>query len=341
MRKNNLPFSPRIHFRKMKNESPDLLCPSSRSEPQIPKKLVLHTRPRAESAIETSRQLKSSMLDIEPASDKFDQTEPSEILPFLFLGNSNHACSRCTLVTYEFTHVLCVEGIFRRELPGFKHLHVPMSDAGTTELTDVLPAALDHIDQARTSGGRVFVHCFAGVNRSPTVVLAYLVMRFGWRLREAWCHLTSRRPIVSPHVRYRVQLLDIEAHVRGVTSMNLDEWARWTVDNCSRLRQDLMRRRVSGATATACLHPPVSGGLQVLPPATGAHVSASGNLFPMVDVRASASFGTTATRFAHCASAQPMPKIALSETQGRRRLSMPPLSTAPLFPIVRPPAETP
>ncbi|KAI8806031.1 protein-tyrosine phosphatase-like protein, partial [Cladochytrium replicatum] len=55
------------------------------------------------------------------------------------------------------------------------------------------------IDYAREHNERVLVHCHAGVSRSATVVLAYLVMRCGMSLKDAWEVTYRSRPIVRPN----------------------------------------------------------------------------------------------------------------------------------------------
>lgn len=45
----------------------------------------------------------------------------------------------------------------------------------------------------------VLVHCQAGISRSATIVLYYLMKRFGVPLRIALGHLREKRPIVNPN----------------------------------------------------------------------------------------------------------------------------------------------
>lgn len=44
-----------------------------------------------------------------------------------------------------------------------------------------------------SAGHRVYLHCTAGVQRSPTVAVAYLVWCCGWSLHEAAAHVRARR----------------------------------------------------------------------------------------------------------------------------------------------------
>src|SRR5262249_17011772 len=75
----------------------------------------------------------------------------------------------------------------------FVYLALGLSDPDP-ELEEHFPAVFSFIDEARRGGGRVLVHCFAAISRSPSVVLAYLC-HLGDPLEEAarklgavvWC----------------------------------------------------------------------------------------------------------------------------------------------------------
>ena len=70
----------------------------------------------------------------------------------------------------------------------------------------------------------VLVHCNSGVNRSPTVVLAFLLSR-GCSLREAYRHLLAARPTVDPLPNYRAALCHWETALRGSCSVGSETWA--------------------------------------------------------------------------------------------------------------------
>jgi hypothetical protein len=65
-------------------------------------------------------------------------------------------------------------------------------------------------ESARCSGGRVLVHCQAGVSRSPTIVLAYLMARYNWPMMTAFCYVKSRRHIIAPNFNFMGQLMEFE-----------------------------------------------------------------------------------------------------------------------------------
>ena len=66
------------------------------------------------------------------------------------------------------------------------------------------------LDMARKEGSSLFVHCHVGLNRSPTIVMAYLIMyRFAKNLEEALSYLLSLRNFIEPEQVYLDQLKTI------------------------------------------------------------------------------------------------------------------------------------
>ncbi|KAH3768097.1 hypothetical protein Pelo_188 [Pelomyxa schiedti] len=76
-----------------------------------------------------------------------------------------------------------------------------------------------------SSSGAVLVHCAAGANRSPVVVIAYLIARCGLTLAEAATHVKSLRPQTHPCISYMEQLLTLEYECFGSNSWKLSEFA--------------------------------------------------------------------------------------------------------------------
>lgn len=68
-------------------------------------------------------------------------------------------------------------------------------------------------DSVKQSGGRVLVHCQAGISRSATICLAYLMHTQRVRLDEAFNFVKQRRHVISPNLAFMGQLLQFETDV--------------------------------------------------------------------------------------------------------------------------------
>jgi protein-tyrosine phosphatase len=65
----------------------------------------------------------------------------------------------------------------------------PIEDFNRAELQTCLPDSVAALERMLKQGHSVYVHCSAGVNRSPTVVAAYLHWCLGYELLQAFIHL--------------------------------------------------------------------------------------------------------------------------------------------------------
>jgi protein-tyrosine phosphatase len=76
---------------------------------------------------------------------------------------------------------------------GLVFCNVPIEDFNRAQLQTCLPDSVAALERMLKQGHSVYVHCSAGVNRSPTVVAAYLHWCLGYELFQALIHLHACR----------------------------------------------------------------------------------------------------------------------------------------------------
>lgn len=79
---------------------------------------------------------------------------------------------------------------------GIEVTRVPITDFDKDDLLASLDAAVAAVHVAVESHGKVYVHCSAGLNRSPTVIIAYLVRHRSMTLEEALAWVMGRHDCV-------------------------------------------------------------------------------------------------------------------------------------------------
>lgn len=74
-----------------------------------------------------------------------------------------------------------------------KLVRTPISDGGADHMAARLKPALEDLRALIESGERVYIHCNGGLNRAPTLAIAYLRAHAGMSLEEAAAYVKRRR----------------------------------------------------------------------------------------------------------------------------------------------------
>ncbi|KGM00156.1 Dual specificity protein phosphatase 4, partial [Charadrius vociferus] len=95
----------------------------------------------------------------------------------------------------------------------YQYKCIPVEDNHKADISSWFMEAIEYIDSVKECCGRVLVHCQAGISRSATICLAYLMMKKRVKLEEAFEFVKQRRSIISPNFSFMGQLLQFESQV--------------------------------------------------------------------------------------------------------------------------------
>ena len=139
----------------------------------------------------------------------------------VYLSSWGAAASWDTLRMFNITHVLSLTPDYPCKFPDWiTYLHHPVDDHPSTNLIEFFPKAFEFIDDAKAKSGGVLVHCNAGVSRSPTVVIAYVMKSLQTPLSEAIECVRSKRSCAYPNQGFMDQLRLYETHLFGRSSVS-------------------------------------------------------------------------------------------------------------------------
>lgn len=105
--------------------------------------------------------------------------------------------------------------------PDIDCMQVTVDDTPFAQLRTYFDRVADRINHEVRKGGRVLVHCVAGVSRSSTLCMVYLMKYKNMTLRQAHDLCKSRRPYVRPNNGFWRQLIDYEQRLYGTNSVKL------------------------------------------------------------------------------------------------------------------------
>uniref|UniRef100_A0A8C2G8K4 Dual specificity phosphatase 19b n=1 Tax=Cyprinus carpio TaxID=7962 RepID=A0A8C2G8K4_CYPCA len=100
----------------------------------------------------------------------------------------------------QVTHVLNVAYGVENVFPDlFTYKTVTVLDLPETDITSYFPECFQFINEASQQGGVVLVHCNAGVSRSTSVVIGFLMSQEKMSFDEAFSAVKTARPYIQPN----------------------------------------------------------------------------------------------------------------------------------------------
>jgi protein-tyrosine phosphatase len=92
----------------------------------------------------------------------------------------------------------------------FEYLYLNVADEQDVAITDYFAASHEFIDRAIKAGGNVLVHCEAGISRSPTIVISYLMVSTHQPLKACLDLIKRLKLNIGPNKYFFQQLIEFE-----------------------------------------------------------------------------------------------------------------------------------
>lgn len=144
--------------------------------------------------------------------DTKPDNQPAKVTGHVYLG-SQDCCEPAILEAHRICHVLSVgiqagsvSSTDRDSSATVAHTFVECLDLPETDIAPVVRRCTDVIDACVRAGRNVLVHCNAGVSRSPSVVIAYLMQRRNCQYQDAYDLVKAVRPCIRPNAGFEAQL---------------------------------------------------------------------------------------------------------------------------------------
>eukprot|EP00028_Trichosphaerium_sp_Am-I-7-wt_P003613 CAMPEP_0168532260 /NCGR_PEP_ID=MMETSP0405-20121227/16096_1 /TAXON_ID=498012 /ORGANISM="Trichosphaerium sp, Strain Am-I-7 wt" /LENGTH=232 /DNA_ID=CAMNT_0008557537 /DNA_START=197 /DNA_END=895 /DNA_ORIENTATION=- len=147
---------------------------------------------------------------------------------FLYLGG--HRCTYEEVVkTMNIKWILNVaDDCENCCMEGCHYKNIKLADKPSQSITPYFQEAFAFIDKARSKKQRILVHCQAGVSRSASFVIGYLMYKRGWNYDISREYVNERRSMIGPNKGFKSQL---SAYEQLLSAMREEEEINGIINN--------------------------------------------------------------------------------------------------------------
>ncbi|XP_027716021.1 dual specificity protein phosphatase 8 [Vombatus ursinus] len=148
----------------------------------------------------------------------------TRILPHLYLGSQKDVLNQDLMTRNGISYVLNASNSCPK--PDFicesRFMRIPVNDSYCEKLLPWLDKSIEFIDKAKLSSCQVIVHCLAGISRSATIAIAYIMKTMGMSSDDAYRFVKDRRPSISPNFNFLGQLLEYERSLKLLKALKAE-----------------------------------------------------------------------------------------------------------------------
>lgn len=135
------------------------------------------------------------------------------VFEFLYFGSQDIACNSNILNTLQITDILSV-GVTVPMLKDISYKFIEVYDLPSFNIKNIFDECYLYIENIRLFNRRVFVHCNAGISRSPTIILAYVMKHLKIGFEDAFKLIKETRSTINPNAGFVSQLKDYEDNLK-------------------------------------------------------------------------------------------------------------------------------
>ena len=144
---------------------------------------------------------------------KRQEEDYNEIIKdFLYISSYKTASTVTDLKNLKITNIincsgdLCENLTPESSLLNIDYLTLNIRDNVSENIESLFFKCINYINKVKENNGRVLIHCYKGVSRSVSIVIAYLIYLYRWTYDEAFDFVQSKRSIANPNIGFYLQL---------------------------------------------------------------------------------------------------------------------------------------
>jgi len=142
--------------------------------------------------------------------ESYESNEPNEIIPGLFLSGVN-CVNDDILEKYNIKTVLSImSNPPELDESKYKHMKIKILDSPRVNISDHFEATHEFINNSLKEKKNILVHCHAGISRSATIVISYIMNIQLITADIAFRFVKNKREIINPNIGFCYNLRQYE-----------------------------------------------------------------------------------------------------------------------------------
>jgi protein tyrosine/serine phosphatase len=135
--------------------------------------------------------------------------EAHEIFNNVYIGSIESVYDIEELKNRKINNIISVISDFNPPYPNeFNYLIVNALDTHNTDLTNVFDTTNKFIEKSLDEDNEpILIHCYAGKSRSVSILIAYIMYKYGMCYEDALKAIKQKREFVNPNEKFREQLI--------------------------------------------------------------------------------------------------------------------------------------
>ena len=144
---------------------------------------------------------------------RYQEEDYNEIIKdFLYISSYKTASTVIDLKNLKITNIincsgdLCENLSYESSLLNIEYLTLNVKDNVSENIECLFFICINYINHVKEKNGKILIHCYKGVSRSVSIVIAYLIYLYKWTYDEAFDFVQSKRSIANPNIGFYLQL---------------------------------------------------------------------------------------------------------------------------------------
>ena len=143
-----------------------------------------------------------------------------KILDYLYLGNIIAANDEKIIIKHNIKTIITImSDDVKNKYKNIEYIHFFLYDDPNENIDKYFSLVYNIIEKQKLEGN-ILIHCHAGISRSWTIVLWYIMKKFNLPLINAFIYVKNRRFIINPNIGFIKQLQNYEKKIGINTKKN-------------------------------------------------------------------------------------------------------------------------